>query len=162
VQPAVSIQILIDKSRDGTLDTLLQKRFLEPSFYKSASWSQVAALDLTTSRRRGADRSDMQAGGLVMDEIVPVLFCALLGVIIWRGTRGLTRSVLSVLAVIASGAFATVLSGEYVESWLYLLLDLGEATLGLAIGFVVAHRFLPAAKLGARSSAKRDWIWTWR
>jgi hypothetical protein len=35
------------------------------------------------------------------------------------------------------------------------MLDLGEAALGLAIGFVSAHYFRPAAKPGLRASAKR-------
>ena len=91
-----------------------------------------------------------------MDEIVPVILGVVLGAVIWRGTRGATRTVLSVLAVFASGIFATVLSGEYHDSWLYLLLDLGEAALGLAVGFAIAHWLLP--RLGwarARPSAKR-------
>ncbi len=90
-----------------------------------------------------------------MDEIVPVIFGAVLGVIIWRCTRGLTRTLLSAGAVIASGAFATVLSGEYHESWLYLLLDLGEGALGLALGFAIAHRFLRNKKLRVRSVQSR-------
>jgi hypothetical protein len=42
------------------------------------------------------------------------------------------------LVAIFSGATATVASGEYHESWIYLLLDFGEAALGLVIGYVVA------------------------
>ena len=79
-----------------------------------------------------------------MDEIVPVILGAAFGAIIWRCTRGRTRLVLSVLAVIVAGVAATVASGEYLESWIYLLLDLGEAALGLAVGYVIAARLLPA------------------
>jgi hypothetical protein len=47
-----------------------------------------------------------------MDEMVPVVLGVVLGASIWRAGRGATRTVLSVLAVIVCGAFATVLSGE--------------------------------------------------
>jgi hypothetical protein len=50
--------------------------------------------------------------------------------------------VLSIAAVAASGATATLLSGEYAESRVYILLDLGEAAFGLAIGFVISHILL--------------------
>jgi hypothetical protein len=91
---------------------------------------------------------------LTMDELVPVILGAVLGAIIWRWTAGRTRLVLSVLAVFASGIFATVTSGEWVYSWIYLLLDLGEAALGLAAGFAVAHWLLPASKRSQRSAAR--------
>ena len=44
--------------------------------------------------------------------------------------------------MIVSGTVATVASGEYHQSWIYLLLDFGEAALGLVIGYVVAARLL--------------------
>jgi hypothetical protein len=77
-----------------------------------------------------------------MDELVPVILGIILGALIGRSTTGLARIVLSVVAVLVSGAAATILSGEYVESWVYLLLDLGEAALGLALGFVIVHRLI--------------------
>lgn len=85
-----------------------------------------------------------------MDELVPVCLGVLLGAAIWRGTAGRTRLALSILAVLASGIFATVISGEFVDSWIYVLLDLGEAALGLAVGFAVAHWLLPARKSARR------------
>jgi hypothetical protein len=89
-----------------------------------------------------------------MDELVPVILGAALGALIWRGTGGRMRLALSILAVLVSGAAATVLSGEYVESWIYLLLDLGEAAFGLAIGFVIAHKLRPSRQAIATSSQK--------
>ena len=80
-----------------------------------------------------------------MDELVPVILGFVLGAIIWRCTTARVRLAFSVLAVIVSGVFATVTSGEYQSSWIYVLLDLGEAALGLAAGFAVAHWLLPAA-----------------
>lgn len=75
-----------------------------------------------------------------MDELIPVIVGIVLGALIWRRASGHLRGLLSVAAVLVSGLAATVLSGEYHESWLYLLLDLGEATIGLTLGFAIAHR----------------------
>jgi hypothetical protein len=77
-----------------------------------------------------------------MDELVPVIIGTVLGALIWRTTKGHLRGLLSVSAVLASGFAATVLSGEYHQSWLYLLLDLGEAAFGLTVGFATAHWLL--------------------
>jgi hypothetical protein len=77
-----------------------------------------------------------------MDELVPVILGAVLGAVIWLTTNGKTRFVLSLLAVMVSGIVATVASGEYHESWVYLLLDFGEAALGLVVGYVIAARLL--------------------
>ncbi|HME25229.1 MAG TPA: hypothetical protein VKI44_28530 [Acetobacteraceae bacterium] len=74
-----------------------------------------------------------------MDEVVPVIFAVFLGALIWRSTTGRTRWALSLLAVAVSGLTATVISGEWRDSWLYLLLDLGEAAGGLALGIALAH-----------------------
>ena len=91
-----------------------------------------------------------------MDEIIPVILSVALGVIIWRNTRGAARTYLSVAAVTVCGVLATVLSGEYLKSWLYVLLDLGEAAFGLIAGFVAAHLLLPAVgRARARSSEKQ-------
>jgi hypothetical protein len=89
-----------------------------------------------------------------MDELVPVILGAVLGAIIWRCTAGRTRLVLSILAVFAAGIFATVTSGEWRYSWIYLLLDLGEAALGLAAGFGIAHWLLPARRRSRRPVAR--------
>ena len=78
-----------------------------------------------------------------MDEVVPVILGAVFGAVLWRYTSGSTRMALGVLAVIVSAGAATILSGEYIESWLYLLIDLGEATFGLVVGILLAARLLP-------------------
>ena len=87
-----------------------------------------------------------------MDEIVPCILGAFLGAVIWLSAKGLTRTMLSVMAVIASAAVATIASGEYLESWAYLVLDLGEAALGLVVGTVVAARLL-APRAGRSQTA---------
>src|SRR5208283_3250189 len=95
-------------------------------------------------------RRRLEMGERSMDELVPVLLGAILGAVIWLSTSGKLRFVLSVVAVIFSGATATVASGEYHESWIYLLLDFGEAALGLVIGYVVAARLL-TPRIAARA-----------
>jgi hypothetical protein len=77
-----------------------------------------------------------------MDELVPVILGTILGAIIWLTTSGRLLFALSVVAVLVSGATATIASGEYHESWIYLLLDFGEAALGLVVGYVMAARLL--------------------
>jgi hypothetical protein len=76
-----------------------------------------------------------------MDEIVPIVLGALLGTLIWRRTSGRVRAALSVCAVTLSGVIATLLSGEYLHHWSYILLDIAQAALGLAMGFFVAQRW---------------------
>lgn len=77
-----------------------------------------------------------------MDELVPIILGIIFGAAIWLWSKGTVRLVLSVLAVLLAGAAATIASGEYLESWIYLLLDFGEAAFGLVIGYVVAARLL--------------------
>ncbi|UVK47010.1 hypothetical protein BPNPMPFG_002746 [Mesorhizobium sp. AR07] len=76
-----------------------------------------------------------------MDEIVPVILGAALGALVWCTSVGRIRSVLAILAVLAAGAFATILSGEIQLSWIYFLIDFIEAGLGLVIGIVLVHLF---------------------
>ncbi|HUB11878.1 MAG TPA: hypothetical protein VMB34_07975 [Acetobacteraceae bacterium] len=89
-----------------------------------------------------------------MDELVPVILGAILGAVIWPTTMGRLRFALSVVAVIVSGATATISSGEYHESWIYLLLDFGQAALGLVIGYVVAGRLLTPRTANRRGATR--------
>ena len=75
-----------------------------------------------------------------MDELVPIILGIIFGAAIWLWSKGTVRLVLSVLAVLLAGAAATIASGEYLESWVYLLLDFGEAAFGLVIGYIAAAR----------------------
>jgi flagellar biosynthesis protein FliR len=89
-----------------------------------------------------------------MGELIPVMLGAIFGAVIWLTTTGKLRFALSVAAVIVSGAAATIASGEYHESWIYLLLDFGEAAFGLVIGYVIASR-LPALRTASRRGVTR-------
>lgn len=73
-----------------------------------------------------------------MDELVPVLLGIVFGAGAWLGSTGAMRVVLRIVAVLISGVAATIASGEYLTSWIYLLLDFGEAAFGLAVGYAVA------------------------
>ncbi|MGH7069448.1 MAG: hypothetical protein ACREFO_05475 [Acetobacteraceae bacterium] len=77
-----------------------------------------------------------------MDELVPVILGIIFGAAIWLCSKDTVRLLLSVLAVLVAGAAATIASGEYLESWVYLLLDFGEAAFGLVIGTIIAARLL--------------------
>lgn len=96
----------------------------------------------------------LEMGERSMDELVPVLLGAILGAVIWLSTSGKLRVALSLVAVIVSGTVATVASGEYHESWIYLLLDLGEATFGLVSGYFVAARLL-TPRAASRSAPRQ-------
>jgi hypothetical protein len=71
-----------------------------------------------------------------MDELIPVIIAAVLGALIWKKSSGRSRPLLLVTAVIAVGVTATLLSGEYIVSWVYLLQDLAESAVGVASGIV--------------------------
>ena len=81
-----------------------------------------------------------------MDELVPVVLGLVSGAVIWVATTGRIRLALSISAVLVAGLAATVLSGEYAQSWIYLMLDLAEAAVGMAAGVLVGHRVLRGTK----------------
>jgi len=84
-----------------------------------------------------------------MEELVPLLLGAVFGAVIWRKTSGIVWIGASVVAVAASAITATLVSGEFRESWLFLLLDAGLGAFGLAVGFLLAHAYPRlAGKLG--------------
>jgi hypothetical protein len=78
-----------------------------------------------------------------MQEFLPVLLAAALGIVISLYTRGALRWVLNCVAVALSGLAATTFTGEFEESSLYLLQDLAEAAVGLALGVALARWVLP-------------------
>lgn len=91
-----------------------------------------------------------------MDELVPVMLGIIFGAAIWLASKGAVRLVLSVLAVLVAGAAATIASGEYLESWVYLLLDFGEAAFGLVIGTIVAARLFTPRSVRNLASRKGE------
>ena len=90
-----------------------------------------------------------------MDEIVPVILGAVFGTVIWLSTSGRKRLAFSMIAITFAAAAAMIASGEYLASWVYLLLDLGEATAGVAAGCFVAERFLAPRTARTETKAQR-------
>jgi hypothetical protein len=76
-----------------------------------------------------------------MEELVPLILGLLFGAGVWRKTSGRARVATSVIAVIGAALTATVVSGEFRESWLFLLLDAGLAAFGLTVGFLLVHAY---------------------
>jgi len=68
-----------------------------------------------------------------MQELIPFILGVLLGAPFTVMTAGRTRTAAYAAVVALSGTVATVLSGEYQRSWVYLLLDCAEAALGLVV-----------------------------
>jgi hypothetical protein len=88
-----------------------------------------------------------------MEELVPPAFGFLIGLLLWRSTAGRLHAALSAMGIAAAALAATVLSGEYLESWFYLLVDATTAALGFGAAVLVT-RWMPA--LAARWSAARS------
>ncbi|MGA7317431.1 MAG: hypothetical protein WBX22_26065 [Silvibacterium sp.] len=84
-----------------------------------------------------------------MDELIPVFIAAVFGALIWSSTSGRMRVLLLTATMFAIGVTATILSGEFAVSWLYLLQDIAEAATGLACGVVIL-RWLTATSLSER------------
>ena len=89
-----------------------------------------------------------------MEEFFPVFLAAALGIGIWLYAPGRLGWILSVLAVAVSGLAATIFTGEFEESWLYLLQDLAEAACGLAVGFVIAYWLLPRLGIAGATAVR--------
>jgi hypothetical protein len=77
-----------------------------------------------------------------MEELVPFILGAILGALMSFRRIGRARVTVCAAVVVSGGAVATVLSGEYQTSWVYLLLDCAEAALGLVAGLAIAARLL--------------------
>jgi hypothetical protein len=90
-----------------------------------------------------------------MDEFFPLISSAVLGWLLWRSTSGWLRAVLAVIGVFVCALAATVVSGEYQESWAFLALDLFEAVVGMAVGAGVSLWVLQRSRSSATTRAGR-------
>jgi hypothetical protein len=71
-------------------------------------------------------------------------FCSLRRLALrFRSTQEALSAGSRAVAVAISGLAATTFTGEFEESWLYLLQDLAEAAVGLALGLAIARWVLP-------------------
>ncbi len=72
-----------------------------------------------------------------MLEYVPIVLGFVTGAVFLHA-RGRPRTILIPLGVLFSGIVGTVVTGEYLDGWGRLPLDVAEAALGLAVAFAVA------------------------
>ena len=74
-----------------------------------------------------------------MEEILPVASGLFLGALIGL-LRPSLRVPLGAVLIIAFGVFATVVSGEYLISWSFLLIDIPLVAVSAAASLYVTHR----------------------
>jgi hypothetical protein len=74
-------------------------------------------------------------------ELFPVVAALVAGTLLARAFSGTRSRVLIVLAAVAIGASATVLSGEWLQSWAFLLVDIPEALVAAFVGVLVCRGF---------------------
>jgi hypothetical protein len=77
-----------------------------------------------------------------MNEFLPFALSALMGALIWRRFTGRARLVLSSAAVTLAAAAAVLVSGEVAAGGTWVVLDVAESVVGLAVGFAVARYVL--------------------
>ena len=68
-----------------------------------------------------------------MDELVPIFAGSLLGVVIACGFASLRPWSVRAVLVVVLGAASTWASGEYLESWWFVPLDIGQIAVAAAI-----------------------------
>lgn len=69
-------------------------------------------------------------------ELIPILAGLVIGTVCWRIPAGFGRIALLIILSIVCGTAATVLSGEYRNSWGFLALDI-PLTFGVALAVLV-------------------------
>jgi hypothetical protein len=90
-----------------------------------------------------------------MEEIIAPTIAFLAGLWLWSsrfGTRPLAR-VLGAAISVGAGLIATILTGEYFASWVYLLADIGGGGAGVAVA-MLAVRFVSVRRFHTASSVK--------
>jgi hypothetical protein len=75
-----------------------------------------------------------------MDEVFPLLAGLLVGVLAARMLAPRQRIIAIVLASVAIGALAALISGELAVSWAFVVFDVGQVLLAALIGMVVYGR----------------------
>jgi hypothetical protein len=88
-----------------------------------------------------------------VDEFVPICLALVIGALIRGASLGRKGAVVGFFAISGVGGAATVASGEYLLNWSYLLIDCGEAALGLLVGFAAFRCFWPKPIIQPQASA---------
>jgi peptidoglycan/LPS O-acetylase OafA/YrhL len=79
---------------------------------------------------------------LTVNEIFPIVTGLVIGMLL-RITPRRFRLAVGPVAVLAVGAIATIISGEYELGWEYLLVDVPLAALTAAAGYIAVPRLAP-------------------
>lgn len=93
-----------------------------------------------------------------MDELFPIGTGLIFGVAFAADFRILRPWWVKAILVVVAGASATILSGEYVENWGFILVDLGEVSLAAWIGAHlcrIAARRLRSEKQGREIASSK-------
>ena len=75
----------------------------------------------------------------IVEELLPVASGLVIGLILGL-LRPALRVPIGVVLIIAFGVIATVVSGEYLISWSFLLIDIPLVAVSSAAGLIVMHR----------------------
>jgi hypothetical protein len=76
---------------------------------------------------------------VLVQELLPVMSGLLIGLILGL-LRPSLRMPVGLVLIIAFGVLATVVSGEYLISWSFLLIDIPLVAVSAAAGLFVTHR----------------------
>ena len=85
-----------------------------------------------------------------MEEVLPVLSGIAIGLLTHRLSPVAPRAAVFAVLTVAAGVFASWVSGELAESWLYILIDVGQVLVAGALTSVAAARWLAVSRRQAR------------
>ena len=80
-----------------------------------------------------------------MEELLPVASGLIIGSILGL-IRPSARAPVGAILIVAFGVLATVVSGEYLVSWSFLLIDIPLVALSVAASLFVTHRLRQASR----------------
>lgn len=81
-----------------------------------------------------------------MNELAPISLGFIIGLLISRLSGGIRSSLFAFFGIATVGFVSTLMSGEYHQSWFYVLPDSAEAALGLCIGWALSVTLRRAKK----------------
>jgi hypothetical protein len=83
---------------------------------------------------------------VIVEELLPVASGLVLGFILGL-LRPSVRVPVGLVLIVALGVAATVVSGEYLISWSFLLIDIPLVAISAVAGLIVTHRLRWARRL---------------
>lgn len=76
-----------------------------------------------------------------MNEWIPILLGCCLGILVFLMCRDRVRRLEGMAGILLAGISATIVSGEYHVSGVYLLVDVAEAAAGFGVGVAAFQSF---------------------